>query len=325
MISPEYRIGTHEDVPHLVEQLTRLSNDAFAEYEGAMPVGEEFIDWYLQRPGSRPDLCTVALLGERLVSNVLVAIQQVRVGGTLMRCGIIDTVATDPAHRRKGLARRLMDDAHQLLKAERCEAAVLYTNPDGMPYRFYQSMGYIPRAIAGALMGPRSLDGPIQARTIEGDGGDEVRSLVDRFYEGYDGYAPLNDDLWRWHRLERPADMPVQTVVVRQGGNLQATGTYAAVTLLLGGKPEQAAVLCDFACEGDPEESLDAILAAAPCERVMSFWDGTSTLYGSLRARRHEVAVREASLILPFTAAASEAAVDRSRPWYCMVESLVGV
>lgn len=325
MISNEYRIGTHEDVPHLVEQLTRLSNDAFAEYEGAMPVSEEFTDWYLQRPGSRPDRCTAALLGERLVSNVLVAVQDVRLGGQVMRCGIIDTVATDPAHRRKGLARRLMEDAHKRMLAEGCDAAVLYTNPDGMPYRFYQTIGYLPRAVAGALMGPRGAGGPNRVQRLTDHGGDEARSLVDRFYAGYDGYAPLTDELWAWHRVNRPADMPVQTVAVREGSTLKAVGTYAVVPLLLGGAVERVAVLCDFACEAPIEEALNDILGAAPCQQVMAFWDTVSEGYGALRARGYEVAVREASLVLPFTEAARQAAQDCTRPWYCMVESLVGV
>jgi hypothetical protein len=259
------------------------------------------------------------------VSNVLVAVQELQIGGRLLRCGIIDTVATDPAHRRKGLARRLMEDAHRRLVAEGCEAAVLYTNPDGMPHRFYQTMGYLPRAIAGALMGPGGAGRPGRAQQLEDGGGEEARDLVNRFYAGYDGFAPLTDELWAWHRVNRPTDMPIETVGVRHGARLKAVGTYACVPLLLGGKTELVAVLCDFACEGEVDDCLDEILAAAPHPRVMAFWDVADDVYGALRARGYQVAVREASLILPFTEMAREAAQDRTRPWYCMVESLVGV
>ena len=169
MPDPQYSLVTHAEVPDLIPQLTRLSNAAFVEYEGTMQVEEPFIEWYLRRPGSCPELCVGALYGDRLVSNVLVALQVVQLDRRPFLCGIIDTVATDPDHRQRGLARRLMDEAHRLMRAAGAEAALLYTNPEGHPYRFYQRLGYETQAFGLALLGSRPAPGELQPAAASPD------------------------------------------------------------------------------------------------------------------------------------------------------------
>jgi GNAT superfamily N-acetyltransferase len=112
-----YRFVTHDQVPYLAAQLTRLSNLAFAEYEGAPTVDEAFTRWYAGRPGSGPGVCLAALAGDEMVANVLVALQPLNLGGEFLCCGIVDTVATHPQHRQQGLAHRLMEMAHDIMRA----------------------------------------------------------------------------------------------------------------------------------------------------------------------------------------------------------------
>lgn len=324
-----YFLGTHRDVARLVPQLTALSNTAFAEYDGAMPVEDGFMQWYLQRPGSRPELCPAALYEGELVANVLVAIQDLYLGGELLRCGIIDTVATHPDHRKHGLARALMEEAHRLMQEAGAEAAVLYTNPDGHPYRFYQRLGYLPQAMGAALSCRRPASQPARAAE-EATVADEsaVRALLDEHYRGCGGYAPMVDDLWRWHRRERPVEMPIQLVVVRGAAGLPVAAlALAEVELLLEGNPVPASVMSDFACAPgeDPQECLQALLSMAPTEEVLAIVDVTSPEHALLQGLGAQTAVREASLALPFTDRAREALASSSRYWYFMIESLVGV
>ncbi len=95
-MSGGYTLCDHTQVPDLVPQLARLSNLAFGEYEGGMTVGASWTAWYLRRPGTDPALCQAALSGDTMVANVLVCVQPVRVGGELLRCGILDSVAPAP-------------------------------------------------------------------------------------------------------------------------------------------------------------------------------------------------------------------------------------
>lgn len=326
MTDAVYRIVTHADVPDLVPQLMRLSNEAFAEYEGAMPVDEAFIDWYLRRPGCRPDLCPAALHGDELVSNVLVCIQDVRLGGEVLPCGIVDTVATSPAHRGHGLARRLMEDAHRLMLDAGAEAAALYTNPEGHPYRFYQRMGYETRALGAAVMGKRPA--AAQASSLVQAAGPQdapaIRGLLDAHYAGHDGYAPMTDALWAWHRSDRPANLPVELRVLRDGA---VTGfcALAQVPLLVAGDYRPVSVVYDLAWSGDPTGTLRALLASAATEDIMVFVDEASAEYALLAELGFVPAVREAALAMGFSDRAKQALLNEPAQWYVMIESVVGV
>ncbi len=322
----QYRFGTHRDVPDLVPQLTRLTNSAFREYEGAMPVGEGFTVWYLQRPGCSPDLCPVALAGEELVANVLVTIQQVRLGPDLLPCAIVDTVATAPGHRRRGLARRLMDDAHRLMRDAGAEAALLYTNPRGHPYGFYQRLGYQLRAQGEALVGWRPPGDAAPPEPASAADAPAIRSLVDAHYADHEGYAPFTDALWRWRRVARPAELPCQVVVLRnRGGEVSATAAFSPVDILMREERVRLSVLSDAAWTGPASAALPRLLSAAPTEQVLALADTKAPLYAALRALEFQPAVAEAALVLPWSPRARDALEQDPEPWSIMVESVVGV
>jgi GNAT superfamily N-acetyltransferase len=57
------------------------------------------------------------------------------------RCGFIFNVYTQPAHRKQGLARKLMDAMHDYCRAEGLERVVLNASVFGQP--LYDQMGYV--------------------------------------------------------------------------------------------------------------------------------------------------------------------------------------
>lgn len=57
------------------------------------------------------------------------------------RCGFIFNVYTAPAHRKRGLARLLIDAMHAWGRAEGLERVVLNASAAGLP--IYESMGYV--------------------------------------------------------------------------------------------------------------------------------------------------------------------------------------
>lgn len=327
MTDAQYRFGTHLDVPDLIPQVTRLSNIAFADYDPIMPVDEAFMEWYLRRPGCAPELCTAALHDGKMVSNVLATLQDLQLGGEVFPCGIVDTVGTDPAHRRRGLARRLMEDAHRRMQAAGAEAAVLYTNPEGHAYRFYQRLGYELRATAAALTcaGPLPTGALCAQRAAPADE-PAIRRLLDGYHAAYEGYAPITDELWRWYRRERPPQMPLHLLVIRDArGEVSATACLAELGLKTRSGMMRALMLNGFAATTDEAASLDAFLAAAPLASVAAMSDVRTPLHGLLVARGFEQAAREVAMVLPFSERARAALARRAAPWFVMVESVVGV
>ena len=58
------------------------------------------------------------------------------------RQAIVINVYTEPAHRRRGLARQLMEAVIAWSRAERIESLVLHAAPDGK--HLYESLGFVP-------------------------------------------------------------------------------------------------------------------------------------------------------------------------------------
>jgi GNAT superfamily N-acetyltransferase len=57
------------------------------------------------------------------------------------RCGFVFNVYTQPAHRKQGLGRRLMDAIHDWCRSEGIERVVLNASTFGKP--LYDAMGYV--------------------------------------------------------------------------------------------------------------------------------------------------------------------------------------
>jgi len=320
-----YALTDFTDVADLTAQVTRLTNAAFAEYEGAMEVDEAWTAWYLQRPGTDPALCQAALDGDRLVSQVLVCVQDLHIGGERARCGIIDSVATYPEHRRQGLARGLMERAHEAMEGAGIEASVLYTNPAGQPYRFYERLGYLTRAQGAMFMGPRPDGGGCAPAPVDAaEHGPALRALLDGYFAGYEGYAPLDEALWRWHRLDPPGEAPTIIAEMTAAGPI-STATFARADLKLPSGTHTVSAAYDLAAEVMNADQVHSLLAAAPEETVLLILDEAAPecqMLGDLGLERE---VGEAAMVLPFAAHVRDALAEHHGPWYFMVESLVGV
>ena len=328
-IVADYEFVDLTQVRELVAQVTALNLAAFAEYEGAPDLDESFTEWYLRRPGSTPQLCVGALHGDQLVSMVLITIQRVQIGGRLLDCGIIDSVATDPAHRRQGLARKLMDMAHEKMQAAGAAAGLLYTNPEDHPYRFYKQLGYRTRAVCQMMQAPRpARGGSLHVRAAQATEHETLAAIINDFYGAHDGFAPLDEELWEWHKVGRPADMRAEVRVAEAGGELVGTCTWAQTSLLLEGEDVPVAALADFACRPelcDGADVLRSLLAAAPQQTMVCLLDENDPLLALYAEAGFEKAVSEASMVLPFSDDAHEAMAVKPGPWYVMVESVIGM
>ncbi|MBD3292371.1 MAG: GNAT family N-acetyltransferase [Armatimonadia bacterium] len=320
-----YVLSDFAEVPDLTEQVTRLQNLAFAEYEGAMEIDEAFMAWYLSRPGTDLRMCQAALADDdRLVSQVIVCAQDVQIGGVALRCGIIDSVATDPEDRKQGLARSLMERAHEIMQRVGLDAAVLYTNPDDHPYHFYSRLGYQERARASMLLGARPGESGCGAQQIDpAEEAEGLRALLNDYYVGHEGFAPLGEELWKWHKIDAPSDPTV--VAEMTGSGPISTATFADAPVRIEGEEHEVSMAYDVAAQVMNEDEFGSLLSVAPREMVGLILAENAPERRWADALGFEPRVSEVSMVLPFSREARSALRDHGGPWYVMIESVVGV
>ena len=137
------RPATVADIPHIVEHRAAMFRD--------MGIPAQFDEMAIE---------TAAWLRDAIPSKTYRAWMaessrgEVAAGGGLIvipwppgpmtmdpRCGFIFNVYTHPMHRKRGLARRLMDSMHDWCRAEGIDRIVLNASVFGKP--LYEAMGYV--------------------------------------------------------------------------------------------------------------------------------------------------------------------------------------
>lgn len=319
-----YGITDFTEVQDTVAQVLRLENRAFASYEGALEADEAFVEWFIARPGTEPSLCQAALDDETLASQVIVSEQYLQLGGETLRCAVIDSVATDPEHQRRGLARSLMERAHEAMVAAGHEAAVLYTNPEDHPYRFYRRLGYEQRARAALLLGPRPTGSGTAAEMVDaGQEASGLMRLINEYYADHEGFSPIGDDLWRWHKLQAPGGRLV--VAEMSSGGPGATATFAEATVCIEGRTCDLCIAYDLAATAMNAEQFASLLSASPRETVGIVLDDAAPQRQWAESLGLRPRVAEVAMVLPLTDVARAALRRPGGPWYFMIESVIGV
>jgi GNAT superfamily N-acetyltransferase len=137
------RPATLADIPHVIAHRERMFRDMGipARFE-AMAIATE--TWLRSAIPSKTYLAWLAVSGDGVVAagGGLIVIPWPPGPMTMdPRCGFVFNVYTDPAHRKHGLARRLMDTMHDWCRSEGIERVVLNASTFGRP--LYEQMGYV--------------------------------------------------------------------------------------------------------------------------------------------------------------------------------------
>ncbi len=347
--SAEFTIAPHTQVGHLPAQALRLASVAFAGYAGVTLPSEGKINWYLARPRMRRDLSMGALTADgQLVSSVYITLEQLRLGGQLAPVALVDTVMTDPEYRRHGLARRVLAAALEAARRAGADAALLFTVPGSMPYRFYQTLGFMPvehiRVLArrgaslarrgaslarqGASLAHRGI-GPEAGDVRSASTSDAARLLTfwNHVYGAHEGYVPLDETLWRWRRAERPAVLPSETLFCEIDEAVVAAVNLCAAPVI--GERSRSLVVTDLAWEpgGPGLERTRALLQCLPddAEARILVPESDKALGRLISGDGWYEIGREAAMLAPLSREGERRLVSLQTPWYALPESVIGV
>jgi GNAT superfamily N-acetyltransferase len=326
----QYRLCTHADIADrgaLHRAIADLNGLTFGHYDGVVVPTLSFVTWFAARPGMDPRLCQAAFVGDELVSSVLVTLARMRLAGQMVLCGIIDEVMTHPDHRRRGLARALIGRALEAMGAAGAEVSLLNTleaSPPAGPQRLYESLGYrVYERVDRFVAPPRRDNAGVAAVAIPPD--DAARTAFAAGLGDRDGWLDLDDDLWRWRRIERPCDYPVTLHRAGVGG----LGAWCTGDLLVAGQPTPFAVLSDVVLPHDERAApaLAQLLAAAPSDTAVTVLCPRSDarLGRLLTQRGFGVTGTEFAMLRPLASALAGGIGQPAMCWYVAVESVIGV
>lgn len=320
-------IVAHSQVPDLPAQALRLASVAFAGYAGVTLPTAGKINWYLERPRMRRDLSMGAVTGEGvLVSSVYITLERVQMAGALVPVALVDTVMTDPAYRRLGLARRTLTAALEASRAAGAVAALLFTVPASAPCHFYESLGFSIVEQIRVLARGQAPVASDEARLANSADTANLIAFWNHVYGGHSGYVPLDEPLWRWRRERRPPELPSQTWLCPREGPIAAAVNYCRARVI--GSGAGALVLTDLAWLPGSTNAVQALalLRGAP--------HGEARLLAPVRdAGLQAVAVaagcveigREAAMLAPLVPEGERLLGEELTPWYALPESVIGV
>jgi len=323
-------ITDHRFVPDRCRQLTELARVTFGKQAGAIAATEEFTRWYVRRPGMRPELCLCALAGKEMVSNVFVTLQEVQLGGRLLRAGLIDTVMTRPDYQRRGWATALLERAAAHMRDSGAALSLLYTVPDSPAYKLYNRLGYVDvMRVRYYRREPRAAARSDGVRTSRETDERVARAFLDSYFAAHDSYTPTNDALWQWRRTARPRGYGVKVLLAEGGDGVAATAAVSEATFIRDGAPAPMISLSDVTIESvpAPEATWTALLSHVPDDRpaILLSPECDAVLNGLAEEAGFAVRGAEAAMIRPLT---EEPRGLLDRPigkWYVITESVIGV
>jgi GNAT superfamily N-acetyltransferase len=307
--------------------MAKLNRLSFSHYDGVIVPTPMFVEWFASRPGMDPRLCQAAFAGDELVSSVLVTLAKMRLAGRMVLCGILDEVMTHPDHRRRGLARALIQRALVAMGARGAEVSLLNTleaTPPSGPQQLYESSGYqVYERVDRFEVTWGRPEAPAVASKIPPDGA--ARAAVESALGERDGWLELNDELWRWRRAERALDSPGALYRAAGGG----FGAWCGADLTFAGHPKSCTVLSDIVLPPGDHASEDLAELVAVSSRGLSvtvLCPRSDPILGRLlRQQGFAVVGTELAMLRPFSDDIARHIQRGPDCWYVAVESIIGV
>lgn len=136
----EFRRLTVEDVPAFIEmRIYQLLEEGARETVDLRPA---LRDYYERHITDNTFISWIALDGERIVatSGISIVEKPPYFGCPTGRLGLISSMFTDPAYRRKGIAKRLLSCIVEEARIRGCGAIHITASDAGVP--LYRSLGF---------------------------------------------------------------------------------------------------------------------------------------------------------------------------------------
>jgi ribosomal protein S18 acetylase RimI-like enzyme len=126
-----------------VKEIVNVFNSAFSTNKGSILRDEKSWLWrYKERPDSEDDQIILAKFEDKIVGVIIVTFREIKINNENFKFGMIDDVATLPEFRKRGIAKKMLQEAVEFIQERKCDASALCADPKGKAIKIYRSFNY---------------------------------------------------------------------------------------------------------------------------------------------------------------------------------------
>ncbi len=239
---------------------------AFCNSRICQPSTPEFWDWKYgpNRPNYDPKGYQICEYKNRIVGSIMTTIRTMKFKGEIYKIAGIDDVATCPILERRGIGKRLMQNALKFIEDTEVDLTILSADPGGHAKKIYWRSGYqyttffsialkvisfrnvlnsfppiTPLApllrLYGELKSRRSIrkyEGNLQFEIL-GKNQTHFRRKLNENYRSLYSFAAFNQDYWNWYHVERPRAYESIVIAAKEGNRIVAGGVITRSFLMV--------------------------------------------------------------------------------------------
>ncbi len=254
----KYRTFKDGDEPGIL----KLFHGAFCQSRFCQPRTEAFWNWrYKKNPfGFIPEGIQLVEKNGIIVGSVLVSFHKMQFGNDEFFFGAIDDVATCPVLQRRGIARKLMENAIEFTKSQGADGSVLMADPGGHARILYEKLGYTFKtfySINAKIINPLKFKkqmtplfpfAPLlyilslrikKKKKLENIEFELLKRIDDEFIhklnmhlKNYSGSNIYDRKYWKWFRIDRPKRSKAINITIRKDNKLIGGGSLLKSRIL---------------------------------------------------------------------------------------------
>ncbi|HUX98795.1 MAG TPA: GNAT family N-acetyltransferase [Candidatus Deferrimicrobium sp.] len=239
---------------------------AFCKSRFCEPMTPEFWAWKYgaTRPNYAPEGYQICEYKGKIIGSIMTTLRTMQFNGEKFLAAGIDDVSTCPVLEKKGIARRLMDNAIKFMEENNVDLSILTAEPGGHAKKLYQRLGYTYMTYISAgiklisfqntiknfkpivpIALPFRLFGKLKSQRSRGiykgnntfeiliKNQDEFRQNINSAYRSFYSFDEYDEKYWNWYYIERPKSHASVVIAVKENNEIIAGGTIIRSYLMI--------------------------------------------------------------------------------------------
>jgi predicted N-acetyltransferase YhbS len=239
---------------------------AFCKSRFCEPMTPEFWAWKYgpARPNYAPEGYQICEYKGKIIGSIMTTLRTMKFNGEKYLAAGIDDVSTCPVLEKKGIARRLMDNAIKFMENSNVDLSILTAEPGGHAKKLYERLGYTYMTYISAgiklisfqntlknfkpimpIALPFRLFGSFKSRrsyaTYQGNrdfqiltkNQDEFRRKINSIYRSVYSFNKYDEKYWNWYYIERPKSQASIVMAIKDNNEIIAGGAMVRSYLMI--------------------------------------------------------------------------------------------